>query len=79
MKNIGLGGRVRVAVIDAATKRVLRKGKWQKNLILDQGMDMIATTLFNQLFTACAAGTGTAPTDVNLGATATVSGTTITA
>jgi len=80
MKNLGLEGRVRLSVIDPDSGRVFRKFPWQKNLILDQGMDMVPTTLFNGLFTACAAGTDTSPTDQASGSvTATVSGTTITA
>jgi len=80
MNTFGLGGRVQVAVLDAATGRVMRKLPWQTNLILDQGMDMIASMLFNQTFTNCAAGTGSAATDQSSGTTtATVSGTTITA
>jgi hypothetical protein len=47
---IGISGRVKLAVRQG--DQVVRSYPWQENLILDQGKDMIATTLFNQLFAA---------------------------
>jgi hypothetical protein len=67
-----LRGRVRV--------KVLRDGKelfaypWQENLILDSGLDKVATVAFNQLFSNCAVGTGTQVTNIRPSATATVAG-----
>lgn len=72
----GLRGRVKCAVVENG--EVVREYDWQDNLILDQGLDFLATTLYNQLFIACAAGTGTQTTGRNTGASATVSGTTVT-
>jgi hypothetical protein len=72
-----LSGRLKLAIREG--ERVVRSYPWQDNLILDQGLDMIATTLFNQVFTNCAVGSGNDPTSWNPGATATVNGTTLTA
>jgi hypothetical protein len=56
-----------------------RPGYWQKNLILDQGLNKVATVQFNQLFAACAIGTDTSPTTIRPTATATVNGNVLTA
>lgn len=79
MKRIhaSLNGKVRVCV--RAGDRIVRDLGWQDNLILDQGLDKIATVLFGNLFSACAVGTGTAPTTIQPSATATVSGQNLTA
>jgi hypothetical protein len=73
----GLKGRLKIAVLDNG--HVVEERPWQDNLILDQGLDYLATYQFNQLFTACCVGNGTDPTDINPNTTATVSGTTLTA
>lgn len=57
-----LEGRVQVLVIDDKTRQVIRQYPVQKNLILNNGMDMMATTLMVSCFTNCVAGTGTTPT-----------------
>lgn len=67
-----LSGQVRVKVFE--NSRVVRDLGWQKNLILDQGLDKIASVAFNQLFANCAVGNGTAPTTIHPAATATVAG-----
>jgi hypothetical protein len=60
-------------------ERIVKDYGWQDNLILDQGLDKIATMPFNQVFAACCAGTGSNPTGRNPGVSATISGTTLTA
>lgn len=79
MKSIhaSLKGRVHVCVREGG--ELIRDLGWQDNLILDQGLDKVATVYFANLFTACAAGTGTAPTTIRPSATATASGTNLTA
>jgi hypothetical protein len=72
-----LKGRVRVAVRQDG--RVVKDYGWQDNLILDQGLDKIATMPFNQAFVACCCGTGSNPTGRNPNTTATISGTALTA
>jgi hypothetical protein len=73
----GLGNRFRVQVVDKG--RVVHERGWQPNLILDQGMDNVATLAFCNLFLVCVAGTGNTPTEDDSGATtATTSGTTCT-
>lgn len=71
-----LKGRIQVAV--RAGDKVLLTQPWQNNLILDQGLDYVASTLYNQLFAACAVGTSSDPTERDPGTTATVSGTALT-
>src|ERR1700757_5068654 len=71
-----LKGRVRVAVRQAG--RIIEDYGWQDNLILDQGLDKLATMPFNQVFTACCCGTGSNPTGRNPNTTATVSGNVLT-
>jgi len=72
-----LSGKVKVAIVEDG--RVVREFPWQDNLILDQGLDYVASTLWNQLFTAVACGTGTNPTGRAPTNTATMVGNTITA
>lgn len=75
--NARLKGRVQVAVMEG--EKCVRSYPWQDNLILDQGLDYVASTLYNRLFAACCAGTGTQATQRDPGTTATVSGTALTA
>lgn len=57
-----------------------RRRVFKKNLILDQGLDLVATTQWCDCFNYCAVGTGTDPTRRDSGAiTFTRAGTTITA
>jgi IPT/TIG domain len=76
---IGLKGKVRVMVLEEGEP--ISDSGWQENLILDQGLDKLATLQFNQVFSACAVGTDNSPTTIQppAGTTATVSGTTLTA
>lgn len=55
-------GRFRVQVVDAATGRVVNPGKWQPNLILDSGLDRIATEKWYAQLAYGVAGTGNTPT-----------------
>jgi len=71
-----LSGRIKVAVRQGG--RVVKEYPWQDNLILDQGLDKLATMQFNQVFQACAAGTGSNPTGRDPQAIGVVSGTTLT-
>jgi hypothetical protein len=73
-----LKGRVKIGVLDG-NGELVRSYPWQDNLILDQGLDKIATVLYNQLFAACCCGTGTQVTNRNPNTTATVAGTALTA
>lgn len=76
--HLGLGNRFKVQVVERG--EVITERGWQPNLILDQGMDNLATVLSCNLFLNCAAGTGNTPTEDDSGATtATTSGTTCTA
>lgn len=71
-------GRVKIQVIENGS--LVRDIPWQKNLILDQGLDFVAARTWAACMTHCAAGTGTTPTRDDSGAvTASQSGTTVTA
>jgi hypothetical protein len=72
-----LAGRLRIAVLEAGC--IVEERDWESNLILDQGLDLLATVHFNQLFAACCVGNGTDPTNIRPAATATASGATLTA
>jgi hypothetical protein len=72
-----LAGRLRIAVLEA--DRIVEKRDWESNLILDQGLDLLATVTFNQLFAACCVGNGSDVTNIRPAATATASGTNLTA
>lgn len=56
---LGIGNRFKVRVMEQG--RIVYQSPWAPNLILNQGMDAIATTLICNLFTYCAIGTGTSP------------------
>lgn len=72
-----LSGKVRCLVVKDGS--VVRETDWQHNLLLNQGMDNVATLLYPDLFLYCAAGTGNTPTEDDSGAiTASQSGTTVT-
>jgi hypothetical protein len=72
-KHQRISGKVRVAIRQG--EQIVKEFVSQDNLILDQGLDMAASTVWNQVFVACAAGSGTTPTSEDLGASATVIGT----
>lgn len=62
--NYGLHGRYKVQVIDARTKRVKRGDRrWNSNLIMNNGMNKIASALLCDCFTYAIAGTGTTTGD----------------
>lgn len=72
-------GIARVQVVDTATQEVVHDTGWLKNLILNQGMDRVAQTVWADLFLQCAAGTGVTPTADDSGiTTAAQSGTAVT-
>lgn len=55
-------GRFKVQVVDARTGKVLVDRPWQSNLILDSGLDRIATESWAAQLTYAVAGTGNTPT-----------------
>lgn len=55
-------GRVRVSIVDAKTGKTVRELPWQKNLILDQGLDFLANDLAKSMMKYCVVGTGNTPT-----------------
>lgn len=60
MQRVGFKGRLKLQVMQGS--RVIAERPWQKNLILDQGLDAWATRRTADLFAYCVAGTGdTAP------------------
>ena len=73
--NYGLSGRYKVLVLDARTKRVKRGSRrWHSNLIMNNGMNKIASSLLCDCFTYAIAGTGTTTGDrksIDYGTTAT--------
>ena len=72
-------GFVQCFVVDSATQQVVKLYPRQKNLILNQGMDRVASDYWPNLMTHCAAGNGTMPTsDVSGLTTATQAGNTVT-
>jgi len=74
-------GLYKVAVVDALTKEVVWEQKdWGKNLILNNGMDQVASRVWEDCFRYGVAGTGVTPTNVSSGGvTASQSGSTVTA
>jgi hypothetical protein len=58
--NYGISGRYKIAILDAKTKRIKwQQRKWQHNLIMNNGMNKMATALLCDCFTYAIAGTGT--------------------
>jgi hypothetical protein len=71
-------GRVKVMVVENGC--VVEERPWQKNLILDQGLNLAAGTNWCDCFASCAAGTDNTPVLRDSGGiTATQSGNTVTA
>ena len=62
-------GFVQCFVVDAATGKVVKEYPRQHNLILNQGMDRVAQTLWADLMLYCSAGTGVTPTSDDSGLT----------
>lgn len=52
-------GFFKVLVVDAATEKVVSEQPWQKNLILNQGMESVAVRVWADQFTYAICGTGT--------------------
>jgi hypothetical protein len=76
---MGMEGVVQCKIVDSKTGQVVKEFPPQKNLILNQGMDELATNNLCNLFLRCAAGSGTTPTADDSGTTtAAQSGTTVT-
>ena len=76
--SFGMRNRFKCQVVDKASGKVVRETPWKSNLILDQGLDNVATVLFADLFLYCAAGSGTTPVEEDSGATVgTSTGTTL--
>ena len=72
-------GLYKVMVVESATDKVVYESEWQKNLILNQGMDEVAARLWCALFTYGICGTGTQPNSITSGGdTAAQVGTTVT-
>ena len=72
-------GLYKVMVVDAATEKVVYESPWGKNLILNQGMDEVASRVWCNCFTHGICGTGTQPNTVDsVTDTASQSGTTVT-
>lgn len=55
--SIGMRGYVKADVIDH-TGKTIREGEWQKNLLLDAGLDQLSQVSFCDLFANCTKGTG---------------------
>lgn len=76
--HIGLCNRFKAQVIEGV--RVVRETEWANNLILDAGMDRVASMSMCQLFLSCCVGTGNTPTVDDSGViTASRAGTAVTA
>lgn len=72
-------GIVQCFVVEAATGKVLKEYPPQKNLVLNQGLDQVATNYWADLMLYCSAGTGVTPTSDDSGTTtATQAGTGVT-
>lgn len=55
---IGMAGAYRVQVVDSITKEVVADHGWNKNLILNTGMDAVASQYTSNLFSVACVGTG---------------------
>jgi hypothetical protein len=75
--HFGLSGHIQVRIRQNGI--IVKEYPIQSNLILDQGLDKIAQMRFADVFTNCAAGTGTTPTQDLGAAPASQAGTTVTA
>lgn len=65
----GIGQRAegfyKVAVVESSTGKVVYESPWGKNLILNQGMEEVASRVWCSLFTHGICGTGTLPNSVD--------------
>lgn len=72
-------GQYKVMVVDAASGEVVQELPWQKNLILNQGMDQVASRLWADCYTYGICGQGAAANTVDsVTDTASQTGTTVT-
>ena len=72
-------GKYKVMVVDSATEEVVYSSDWQKNLILNQGMDGVSARYWADCYVYGICGTGTRPNTVDsVTDTASQSGTTVT-
>ena len=62
--NIFLQGKYRLQVIDSLTKTVVSDYGWHKNLILNNGMDQVASFYIADLNAAGVCGTGSRPNSI---------------
>ena len=62
--HIGMSGAYRLQVIDAFTKETVKDYGWNKNLILNNGMDAIASGLITSLTTYGICGSGSRPNNI---------------
>lgn len=69
-------GRIKTRIMNP--DGVVREQPWQRNLILDIGLDKVAYMPWACAFQWCVAGTGTTPTKVTTSSTASQSGSTVT-
>lgn len=58
-------GFFKVLVVDAATEKVVSEQPWQKNLILNQGMESVAVRVWADQFAYAICGTGTRPNSID--------------
>lgn len=82
-KSFTSGAKVRLSLRDAKTQKLTWRGKWQKNLFLDVGLNALANNQggYANTFTYCKVGSGINANSVNTGGSAILSqsGNTVTA
>lgn len=71
-------GRARVAIVDAKSGKTVWESEWQRNLILDSGLDYVAANHWSTLLTYSTAGTSNTPTKDLCDGTYSQTGTTVT-
>jgi hypothetical protein len=71
---LDLQGRYRLQVVDAVTREIVSDYGWHKNLILNTGMDAVASQYLASLNAAGACGTGSRPNYITASTTITQSG-----
>lgn len=67
--NQSAAGRYKVQVFDPRTRRVVHERPWARNLILNQGLDGLATQSWQSSIAYCTGGEGNTPTQLDSGAT----------
>jgi hypothetical protein len=70
--NVTIETRIKTRIFDVKTRKVIKESKWQKNLLMDFGLNALAkstsATTSVGLTTACKVGDGTTPTSISSGA-----------